>query len=51
MVELDISVSESELKSTGCLLRLLAGYTESINLLEYPEMLRGIVTYSAQKLG
>ena len=47
IVKLDISVSESELESTKCLLRFLASYTESINLLKYLEMLKSIVTYSA----
>jgi len=43
----DISVSESELESIEYLLRFLASYTESINLLKYLEMLKSIVTYSA----
>jgi len=49
VVELDISVSEGKLETTGCLLRLLAGRAEAINLLEYPEVLRSIVAYSAKK--
>ena len=50
IVKLDISVSEGKLETTGYLLCLLIGRVEVINLLEYLEVLRGIITYLAKKL-